>query len=78
MSEEVCANCSHRAQQHSGTACHQATFRTGQTNIAVYCECKAYRTLAQVQALQGAVYALASPVKEVPAKIVKDVLEAFS
>lgn len=78
MSAEPCARCGHRAQTHSGVGCHQAEFRKGQTNAAVYCDCPAYRTEAQMKALANAGLALGPARAEVPARILKDILEAFS
>ena len=47
-----CAICGHRAEEHEGVGCRQATFSMAQvSNIAVYCQCKAYRTKDQIDAL---------------------------
>jgi hypothetical protein len=44
----------------------------------VYCDCPAYRTEAQMKALANAGLALGPARAEVPARILKDILEAFS
>ncbi len=73
-----CALCGHRAEDHAGVGCHQATFPKAQiSNVAAYCQCNAYRTFEQIQALQSAAYSLGPARAEVPAKIVKRILEAF-